>query len=66
MAGRHGARSIVINYQPTPLDSQADVVILEDVATVLPQIIGQVGRLVPSFPKRKHGATRIWLPRVLC
>ena len=46
VAGRHGARSIVINYQPTPLDSQADVVIPEDVAKVLPQIIGQVGRLV--------------------
>ncbi len=46
VARRHGAKSIVVNYQPTPLDSQADVVIREDVAKVLPQIIGQVGRLV--------------------
>jgi NAD-dependent deacetylase len=42
---RCGARAIVVNYQPTPLDSQADVVIHEDVARVLPQIIEQVGRL---------------------
>jgi NAD-dependent deacetylase len=46
VAGRHGAKAIVVNYQPTSLDSQADVVIHEDVAEVLPQIIGQVGRLV--------------------
>ena len=50
VAGRHGARSIVINYQPTPLDSQADVVIPEDVVKVLPQIIGQVGRLIGWRP----------------
>ncbi len=43
---RCGARAIVVNYQPTPLDSQADVVIHEDVARVLPQIIEQVSRLV--------------------
>ena len=46
VAGRRGARAIVVNYQSTPLDSQADVVIHEDVAEVLPQIIGRVGRLV--------------------
>jgi NAD-dependent deacetylase len=40
VAGRCGAKSIVVNYQPTPLDSQADVVIRDDVAEVLPQIIG--------------------------
>jgi NAD-dependent deacetylase len=45
VAGRHGAKAIVVNYQPTPLDSQADVVIHEDVAEVLPQIVEQVGRL---------------------
>jgi len=41
VALRCGAKSIVVNYQPTPLDSQADVVIHEDVAEVLPQIIGE-------------------------
>jgi NAD-dependent deacetylase len=46
VAGRRGAKAIVVNYQPTPLDSQADVVIHQNVAEVLPQIIGQVGRLV--------------------
>ncbi len=46
VALRCGAKAIVVNYQPTPLDSQADVVIHEDVAEVLPQIIEQVGRLV--------------------
>ena len=41
VALRCGAKSIVVNYQPTPLDSQADVVIHQDVAEVLPQIIGE-------------------------
>jgi NAD-dependent deacetylase len=41
VALRCGAKSIVVNYQSTPLDSQADVVIHEDVAEVLPQIIGE-------------------------
>jgi NAD-dependent deacetylase len=39
VALRCGAKAIVVNYQPTPLDSQADVVIYEDVAEVLPRII---------------------------
>ena len=46
VARRCGARSIIVNYQPTPLDSQADVVIRQDVAEALHRIIGQVGRLV--------------------
>jgi len=41
VALRCGARAIVVNYQPTPLDSQADVVIREDVAEMLPQIVGE-------------------------
>lgn len=44
VALRHGAKAIVVNYQPTPLDSQAEVVIHEDVAKVLPQIVGQVDK----------------------
>ena len=47
VALRCGAKVIVVNYQPTPLDSQADVVIYEDVAKSLPQIIEQVGRREP-------------------
>jgi NAD-dependent deacetylase len=39
VALRCGAKAIVVNYQPTPLDSQADAVIHGDVAEVLPQII---------------------------
>ena len=45
VAGRRGAMSIIVNYQPTPLDSQADVVIRQDVAEALHQIVGQVARL---------------------
>jgi NAD-dependent deacetylase len=41
VARRRGARAIVVNYQPTPLDSQADVVIHQDVAEMLPRIIGE-------------------------
>jgi NAD-dependent deacetylase len=48
VALRRGAKAIVINLQPTPLDSQAEVVIRRDVAEVLPQIIGWVGKLVDS------------------
>jgi NAD-dependent deacetylase len=43
VARRSGAKAIVLNYQPTPLDNQAEVVIREDVAEVLPRIIEQVG-----------------------
>jgi len=49
VALRCGAKAIVVNYQPTPLDSQAEVVIRKDVAEVLPRIIGQVGRLVDRY-----------------
>lgn len=42
VAKRHGARTIVFNYQPTPLDNQADVVIHEDVAEVMPRVGGSL------------------------
>jgi NAD-dependent deacetylase len=38
MALGHGARLIIINYQPTHLDERADVLIHADVAEVLPHI----------------------------
>ncbi|MBM4466791.1 MAG: NAD-dependent deacylase [Chloroflexi bacterium] len=44
VALRCGAKAIVVNLQPTPLDSQADVVIHQDVAEVLPRIIREISR----------------------
>lgn len=38
LAVENGARLIVINYDPTPLDDEADVVIRDDVARVLPTL----------------------------
>jgi NAD-dependent deacetylase len=35
----HGARLVIINYQPTHLDERADVLIHADVAKVLPRIV---------------------------
>ncbi len=37
-ARAHGAKLIIVNREPTPLDSMADVVIHADVATALPEI----------------------------
>ena len=45
IALQRGARLVLINYEPTPLDSLADVVIHADVAEVLP-------RLADSLRKR--------------
>ncbi len=39
VAKRYGARLIITNYQPTPLDAQAEVVIHGDVAEVLPRMV---------------------------
>jgi NAD-dependent deacetylase len=38
LALENGANLIIINYQPTHLDSRADVVIRADVADVLPRL----------------------------
>lgn len=38
VARQHGARLIIVNLQPTPADTVADVVIHGDVAVALPQI----------------------------
>lgn len=38
----NGAKLIIINYQPTYLDQQADLVIRADVATILPHIVDLV------------------------
>lgn len=44
LAHRAGARIILINCQPTPLDRLADVLIQADVAIALPSIVEQVRR----------------------
>ncbi len=38
MALGHGARLIIVNYQPTHLDERADVIIHADLAEALPNI----------------------------
>jgi NAD-dependent deacetylase len=45
IALRHGARLIVVNYQPTPVDGRAAVVIHADVALILPRIAAAVKAL---------------------
>ncbi len=42
LALQHGARLIIVNYQPTFVDHRADVVIRADVAEVLPRIMARV------------------------
>ncbi len=41
----HGARLIIVNYQPTHLDDRADVLIHDDLAEVLPHIANAVVNL---------------------
>jgi NAD-dependent deacetylase len=45
-----GAKSIIVNLQPTGFDHQADVVIHGDVADILPRIVAEVGRSRPGMP----------------
>lgn len=42
LAHRNNAKIIIINWQPTPLDKIADVIIRDNVATVLPSIMKQL------------------------
>lgn len=46
----HGAKLIVVNYQPTYIDGHAAVVIHEDVAVILPQIAARVKILREKDP----------------
>jgi NAD-dependent deacetylase len=46
LARQHGARLILVNLQPTRLDSIADIVIRADVAQILPRLVDdRTGRL---------------------
>ena len=42
LAHRNQARLIVINFQPTPIDHLADVIIRDDVAKILPLIVSNI------------------------
>ncbi len=44
MARQHGAQLIIVNYQPTPADGEASVVIHDDVAQILPRMASLVRR----------------------
>jgi len=44
-ATQHGAKLILVNYEPTHVDARAAVVIHEDVAIILPQIAASVKEL---------------------
>jgi NAD-dependent deacetylase len=44
-AQRHGADIIIVNYEPTPMDAQATVVIHDDLAAIMPQIQARVETL---------------------
>ena len=39
VAKRNGAKLIIVNYQATPADYLADVIIRDDLAQVLPAIV---------------------------
>ncbi len=45
IAKRNRAKLIIINFDPTPADSFADVIIRDDVAKVIPAIVEQVAQL---------------------
>jgi NAD-dependent deacetylase len=56
----HGAKAIVVNYQPTDLDTMAHVVIHQDVAIVLPRIATLCRQHLDQpldEPLRNRGAT---------
>ena len=44
----HGAKAVVVNFQPTYLDARAHVVIRDDVALVLPQVAALCRQYVAS------------------
>jgi NAD-dependent deacetylase len=43
VAVESGAKAIIVNFQPTDFDPQADVVIHGDVTEALPAIVAAVG-----------------------
>ncbi len=43
LATQHGARLIIVNKSPTPLDRQASIVLREDVSIALPKVLELLG-----------------------
>ncbi len=43
LATQHGARLIIVNKSPTPLDRQASIVLREDVSIALPKVFEMLG-----------------------
>jgi NAD-dependent deacetylase len=52
MALAHGAKLIIVNYEPTYIDAQADIVIHDDLAYVVPGIVEEL-----TANKDGHSAT---------
>jgi NAD-dependent deacetylase len=44
VAHARGAKIVIVNFEPTPLDKSADVVIHDDVAVVLPEVVRRLER----------------------
>ncbi len=57
LAVNSGAKGIIVNFEPTGFDHQADVVIHEDVTKILPQIVELLQQPVDrlSRPRRRGG-----------
>lgn len=49
VAKRYGAKLVIVNNQPTPLDAQAEVVIHRDVAEVLPYMVKECRKCRTQF-----------------
>jgi len=58
IAVMHGAKAIIVNFEPTDLDPLAHVVIHEDVAVVLPKIVALCRQYIaqPSDRNLRRGA----------
>ncbi len=44
VAKKHGAKIVIVNDAPTPMDGHATIVLRADVAIALPQIVARVRR----------------------
>lgn len=53
LARQHGAKLIIINRTPTPLDSEADLVINDEIGRTLPLLIGERGRQIQITKQTK-------------
>lgn len=56
-AQRRGARVVIVNYTPTYLDEQADLVLRGDVAEVLPAMVSRIDRAAAPEREWEEGAS---------